>query len=328
MASIFIRGRVWWISYYPAPGSKPIQKSLKTKDKTVAKFRKNEIENKLTQGESPIHNTNKTAQDCFDEFKQHRAGRISKKARDADHYRILKFISDEKIGHINHITEARVKRHLDKRQEGKSGISPRTANHTIRTLNTFLNFCVKRKYLTENPLKGMIRYPVNIEEPRFLSPEEINKLLKAAKESPLYSLIMTAIYTGMRYGELERLEWSDVDFKNEIITVKLSKAKRFRKIPLHHELAMALKPLAGDGKCFPLEQHQFEWQLALVKNNANIPHFRFHDLRHTFASIMIRSGVDILTVSKLLGHGDIKTTQIYAHLYQDHIKDSVRKFKI
>lgn len=326
MASIFLRGRVWQIQI--CQGGQKRQYSLKTRDKKVALYRKNEIENKLTQGESPIHNTNKTAQDCFDEFKQHRAGRISKKARDADHYRILKFISDEKIGHINHITEARVKRHLDKRQEGKSGISPRTANHTIRTLNTFLNFCVKRRYLQENPLKGMIRYPVNITEPRFLSPEEIKKLIDAAQGSPLLPLIITALYTGMRYGEIERLDWHDIDFKNGMITVRLSKSKRFRKIPLHEELAKILCPMASKGRCFPITQHEFEWKFILLKRKAGIENFRFHDLRHTFASIMIRSGVDILTVSKLMGHGDIKTTQIYAHLYQDHIKDSVRKFKI
>lgn len=187
MASIFLRGRVWTIQI--CKNGHKRQLSLRTRDKKVAQYRKNEIENKLAQEDSPLPDRNKTAQECFDEFKQHRAGRISKKAQDADHYRIEKFITDEKIGRLKSITEASVKKHLDKRQEGKSGISPRTANHTIRTLNTFLNFCVKRRHLQENPLKGMTRYPVNITEHRFLSPEEINKLLKAAKESPLYSLI-------------------------------------------------------------------------------------------------------------------------------------------
>jgi integrase len=290
----------------------------------------NEIENRLARGDSPLPDPRVKAWECFEQFKQDRAGRLTDKSMRADHYRIELFLKSCNIFKLSQITDRLLKAHLDTRiTEDK--ISHQTANHTIRALKTFLNFCVRNKLIVENPLRFMAKYSIHKEEPRFLTHEEILALLAAAKDSEIYLPVILAVYTGMRYGEIERICWEDIDFNTNWITVKKSKAKRFRRIPLLPDLKEILLPLRSTGRIWDKKVRFFEWRYKLLQNvlkEKKIPAFRFHDLRHTFASIAIRSGINMLTLSKTLGHSTISTTEIYAHLYQDHIQEEFNKFKI
>ena len=322
MASIYLRGRVWWIKF--SDNGQRVQQSLKTRDKAVAKYRKNEIEIRLAQGSSPLPSLGRTAQECFEEFKKDRINRVSPRAQAADHFRIQNFIDEMKIGSLRTIREDVLKAHLDQRIKDDK-ISNQTADHTIRAIKTFLNFCVRRRYLGENPLSGMKLYPVEKKAPRFLSSDELRAFLAAAIQTPYYPIFMTAIYTGMRLGEIERIEWEDINFKENIITVHQSKAKRFRDIPLHPDLRVVIEPMKGTGRCFNFTSDELEWKFPKIREASKVRKFRFHDLRHTFASLMIKCGADLLTVSKLLGHSNTKTTEIYAHLYSDHVHDAVNR---
>lgn len=320
MASIFLRKATWYIKYYL--NGKPIQKSLKTRDKTVAKFRKNEIENRLSSQGTPFADKDPWVDDCLEAFKRARAGIISTRAAQADHARIELFVKESRAVKLKAITPQLLKEHLDRR-----AVSNRTRNHTIRAVNTFLNFCVKQRMASENPIRGMAKYPIEEKEPRFLDPGEVRRLLDKAKSSEIYLVVALAVFTGMRLGEIQRLTWEDIDFEAEIIRVKRTKSKKFRNIPIHTELfgilrgARAKGPIWTGGPGYLIDKRFRAIRARLRK----VPHFRFHDLRHTFASLLIRQGVDILTVSRLLGHSTIQTTQIYAHLYDDHVKDAIKK---
>lgn len=331
MASLYIRNGWYWLSYYEF--GKRHQEPLHTKDKKQATFKKNEIENKIALGENPMPNKGKLIKEAFEEFKESRKGRLDEKHQRTDTHRIQSFIDDSGIMLVRQINEETLKKHLDKRiTPGKNitGISHQTANHTIRALKTFLNFSIRRKYLSENPLKEMSKYPMDQKEPRYLSRDEVNLLLREAKSSPIYLTIAIAIYTGMRQGEILRMDWKDIDFKENVIKVPITKTKKFRIIPLHSSLRAILEPSRhAGGLIFDGSLRTLEWEFTKIKRGMkNVDHFRFHDLRHTFASLMVRAGVDILTVSKLLGHASITTTQIYAHLYQDHAQDSIKKLQI
>jgi integrase len=305
---------------------KKISYSLKTRDRIIAKFKKNEIENKLSVGDSPSVRTTIRISEALSQFKQSREGRITGKS--SDYFRIEKFLKDEQITSLRGITEETIKRHCDERIQKKE-ISPTTANHTIRAIKTFLNFCLKRKHLSENPLTGTAKYPIQDKEPRFLSREEVAVVLKAASSQPIYLILFMAIYTGMRLGELERLEWKDIDFEDNVMTVHISKSKKFRKIPIHADLRRILLPLKDQGSVLKIKSiDSFEWQFSQFRKTLKIPYFRFHDLRHTFASLLIKSGVDILTVSKLLGHSSVIVTQMYSHLYKDHLDEAIKKLQI
>jgi integrase len=174
---------------------------------------------------------------------------------------------------------------------------------------------------------------------RYLSDEETEKLLDACKQSPnpqLYVFVATALNTGMRLGEITALEWKDIDFKRGILRVDNKEdhhTKNYepRTIPMNDQLIEVLSkhPRRLDspyvfarkgGEKFRKMRRSFE---NAVKR-AGIPHVRFHDLRHTFASHLVMGGVDIRTVQELLGHKDIRVTMRYAHLAPDHMKNAVR----
>lgn len=321
MASIFLKGKKWYVQTCTDGVKKQI--SLRTSDKKIAQYRKNEIENQIALGESPIFRKKISAIGCFEAFKQSREGILTANTQRTDHHRLDLLLQN--VPTLAHITEQRLKDHLDARI--KAGISHRTANHTIRAVKTFLSFCVRNKHIKENPIRFMRMYPIDQAEPRFLSSTEVKLLIDEAKNSTIYPLILTAIYTGMRFGELDRLRWEDVNWEDNTITIMKSKTKKFRKIPIHPEWKAVMYPMRGSGSCFKIQNHKWiDRKLTEIRGKLEIHHFRFHDLRHTFASLMIKGGVDLLTVSKFLGHSNTRTTEIYAHLYQDHTQDAMKKF--
>ncbi|MCZ6595224.1 MAG: site-specific integrase [Bacteroidetes bacterium] len=134
-------------------------------------------------------------------------------------------------------------------------------------------------------------------------------------------------------SELFRLEWEDVDFERQCIAVvnkeeAHTKNYQNREIPITSLLAEKLKKLKDEaknktGNVFiksdgTPHRGELRWTLARILKQTQIKPFTLHDLRHTFASHLVMEGVDLPTVQKLVGHRDIKTTMIYAHLSQDY----------
>lgn len=140
----------------------------------------------------------------------------------------------------------------------------------------------------------------------------------------LEPLVLLSINTGVRRGEAFNLTWADVDLKNKLITVEgdTSKSGQTRHIPLNREALETLTKWkeqgAGKGFVFPgqngnrLDNVKKSWAGLLML--AEVEKFRWHDLRHTFASKLVMAGVPLNTVRDLMGHSDIKMTLRYAHL--------------
>ena len=131
----------------------------------------------------------------------------------------------------------------------------------------------------------------------------------------------------MRRGEILKLKWADVDFKNRIITIQESKSGKKRMLPMDDTLweALSLLPTRFQrGYVFPSpvreEQPRFDFTRPFrnAVEKADIRNFRFHDLRHTFASHLVMSGVDLMTVKELLDHASVTMTMRYSHLAPDH----------
>jgi integrase len=179
-----------------------------------------------------------------------------------------------------------------------------------------------------NPCQGIQKYPEKKKE-RFLTQEELEKLdgvLKTQeilKSTSLYSLaaIRMLMYTGCRLGEILSLKWTDVFLKEGYLHLKDSKTGE-KTIPLNEsakEVLGKLKQENGNPYVFVGEKPgtcltTLKRAWTKIRGLANLKDVRIHDLRHTFASLAIKQGVDLYTVSKLLGHKNIATTTRYAHL--------------
>jgi integrase len=166
---------------------------------------------------------------------------------------------------------------------------------------------------------------------RFLNDDEKERLLSACRESAskgLYPIVILALSTGMRRGEIMNLKWSDIDLDRGSILLQTTKNGDRRFVPL---VGMALDLLrskyanqAVDSLVFPAPHSPCKpidirsaWETALSK--ANIFNFRFHDLRHTAASYLAMNQASLLEIGTLLGHKTVQMTKRYAHLSNAHI---------
>jgi len=160
---------------------------------------------------------------------------------------------------------------------------------------------------------------------------DISHLSYGDRMTPLVTL---SLKTGMRRGELFDLEWNNIDFEQNVITVigETAKSKKTRHIPLS-PIALATlnswkqQTSQPSGRIFPadnggrLDNVNTAWSNILKA--AGIKGFRWHDMRHDFASTLVMKGVPLNTVRELCGHSDLNTTLRYAHLAPDHKSDAI-----
>ncbi|MCK5613198.1 site-specific integrase [Candidatus Pacearchaeota archaeon] len=182
----------------------------------------------------------------------------------------------------------------------------------------------------ENPVHNKQLFKLENRRLRYLEKDEISRLLSCC-EGYLKDIVEFAINTGMRQGEIFNLKWEDVDFNTGLIHLLKTKSGNSREIPMNESVKNVLhrvkRPLGAvyvfssyNNKPFSNITRSFK--TALEK--AGIKNFRFHDLRHTFASHLVMAGVDLLTVKELLGHKTIEMTLRYSHLSGEHKMKAVQ----
>lgn len=249
------------------------------------------------------------------------------------------------------------------RGDGRRSVSKVTASRDLACLRSALSRAVEWKLLEANPLMGLRNRTVASRKVvRYLSPDEEHRLrtalrnrdeyLAAARQSanlwreernqPAYPtipsdgygdhltpLVLLAMNTGLRRNELLSLSWADIDLTGRMLTVRAASAKngKERHVPLNTE-ALGILVKWGEqrgqtGAVFGIRDAKTAWNNILKASD--IESFRFHDLRHHFASKLVRAGVDLNTVRELLGHADIKMTLRYSHLSPDGLAAAVAK---
>ncbi len=236
---------------------------------------------------------------------------------------------------LNHITNAMGSYNLSEitpdkliQYQGKrldAGRKPRTVNLELACLKRLYNIArLQNRYQGDNPVTQVKFLEQSYGSDRILTPEEEKRLLQA---SPIYlrNIIICALNTGMRRGEILTLKWENVNLEHEYFLLESSttKTKKSRRVPINSTLKEMLTELESNqeskyvftnslGKEY-LNGHAVAFIFQATMKRATIKGFRFHDLRHTAATRMVEAGVPLFTVGQILGHSDPKTTMRYAH---------------
>jgi len=177
---------------------------------------------------------------------------------------------------------------------------------------------------------------------RILSDEERINLVQACKLCKKYPeilpIVLLAVTTGMRRGEILNLRWADINFTTERIFLWNTKNDETRAVPLVGPAFQALqawskiRPINNDALVFPsrvegnlMNPFHLDHAWRLVKNSAELTDFRFHDLRHTAASYLAMNGAGLREIGDILGHKTLAMVQRYSHLTDDHKHDTVTR---
>lgn len=214
--------------------------------------------------------------------------------------------------------------------ERSKEVTPATTNRGLACLRSMFNKAIRwGRFEGVNPVKGIEFFKENNQRLRFLEKEEIARLLSNS-DVHIKAIITVALNTGMRRGEILNLKWHDLDFKRDVIRLETTKNGEKREIPMNsvvRDTFIKTKKNPNSPYVFPNEfgkpfsNLRKSFFTALKKSG--IINFRFHDLRHTFASQLVMCGVDLNTVRELLGHKSLEMTLRYSHLSPDHKKRAV-----
>lgn len=240
---------------------------------------------------------------------------------------------------LDHITIEDIDRYKARKRD--EGLAPKTINNQLTVLSRCMRSALEYgKVQTIPRIVLMKAHSRNVE---FLSEEEARRLLLAPAPELLHRMVLVALRTGLRLGELLGLQWTDIDFEGNTITVQRSwvrremttpKSHRIRHVPFGGDLRQTLlaerKP---DGFVFPFpglgdkpwSTDGAERELARLYQRAGVKRRGlWHLLRHTFASHLALKGISLHTIQGLLGHSTIAMTERYAHLTAGSMHDAIR----
>ena len=251
--------------------------------------------------------------------------------------------------HSLHIESYYAEALVSGRRNGRGGLSAQTVVHHHRVLHRALKQAVQHLLIARNPCDAVEPPRPEKAEVRVVDEAQAAELLHSLKGTRLFAPTILALVTGMRRGELLALTWPDIDMENQVmsvrrslqqtnegVSVKMPKSGRGRTIALppiavealsRHKAEQAQERLAlgpayennglvfarADGSAWPPDSFTSAFAAALRK--AKLPHLNFHALRHSHATMLLKSGINPKVVSERLGHAKVGTTlDIYSHV--------------
>ncbi len=316
---LYRRGKTYWftITY----DGKRIQKSTDTTNKKLAEKIYSKTLTEIIEGR--YFESSKAKKITFSEMVNKYMKKYQKTRDTTSLKRLMPVFGTLTIANI---TTEKVSDYMYERLEI---VKLATVYQELALMRRMINVAIKEwEWLTHNPVTKLFFSVGNSNaRDRWLTHEEEKRLLDCATNPRwLRDLLIFALHTGMRKGEILNLKWQHVDFKRKILTVIKSKNDEKRTIPMSSTLFHVLKRMTVrdiSGRVFPIShssiRHAFDKTIA----KAGIDDFCFHDLRHPFATVLIQNGVDLYKVKELLGHKTIAMTMRYAHHYPESLRSSV-----
>jgi len=328
---LFKRGSVWWMDFV-YKGTR-IRRSVETKNRKLAQRIYDKVKGEIAEGKwfERLPGQDKTFKELMEKYMvEHSKPKKKTWVRDGVS---LSHISPF-FGEYNlmEITPSMISDYKNRRL--KEGAAPATLNRELSLCKHAFNLAYKEwDWVRENPFCKVKMERENNERDRILGHEEEKRLLEVSPPW-LREIITFALNTGCREGEILGLTWQDVDLFKRIVVIHQSKTGHTKTIPviptlfellkiknkvrhLHHNLVFP----SANGTRFTPSNLGRSFRSALKK--AKIYNFRFHDLRHSFASRLAQSGVDLYLIQKLLGHRDPRMVQRYSHHSVESLRNGI-----
>ena len=332
---LYRRGQVWWICF--SYKGKFIRRSTETGDKKLAGRVYHKVLGEIAEGKwfERLAGEDKTFREMMKKYMiEHSMPKKESSERDRSSLtHLLPFFQNYALTEVSPklINEYKTARRND-------GASPCTINRELALMKHAFTLAINEwEWIKENPVKKVSMEKEPTSRDRWLNYDEEEKVLSASPQW-LKGIIIFAIETGCRRGEILSLVWKDVDLFKKVVTIFGKKTGERRAIPLTQKALEILKArqkarmnvmsIKGDfvfthpaGQKVNFHTLRTAFERAIKK--ANIEDFRFHDLRHTFASRLAQTGTDPYTIQKLMGHKFFATTQRYAHHYSESLKRGI-----
>jgi len=325
---VYKKGKNWYIDYY-VKGRRKRRKIGPSKK--LAQQVLQDVHVKMAKGEYlGVYDEKKIP---FEEFSQQylaysKANKANSTYERRDRISVAHLTAAFKGRYLFDITPRMIEKYKAMRLEK---VAPATVNRELACLKHMYNKAIEWGYIKSNPVKSVKLLKEPPGRLRYLRPDEVKELLDACN-GYLRSIVITALNTGMRKGEILALKWEDVDLENRKIAVRKPKNNEIRVIPVNQTLYDELSRLSeqpnseyvfsnGEGQRFGDIKKGF----SLALKRAGITDFHFHDLRHTFGSHLVMQGIDLKTVQQVMGHKEIETTMRYSHLSPEYVQEAIAR---
>ena len=326
---LYKRGGVWWMRL--TVGGREVRRTTGTKDRRLAEKIEGKVKTEIVEGRwfDVQEERTRTVRELLERFEREHASR--RKATRFYGPIIARFIDEFGDRTLAEITPAILNQWKARRS---NEVSSSSVNRALAVLRCAFNLAIREwEWCRDNPVVRIKREKEPPGRDRWLSAEEEGRVLQAAPPW-LQEIIAFAVNTGMRQGEILSLRWPSVDLFRRVLVVEKSKNGEKRTVPINETVMELLKEksrlrsISGD--------FVFHSEAGTARDQANIRHrfnvalkisgisdFRFHDLRHTFATRLVQAGVDVYKVQRLLGHKTPAMTQRYAHHSTESLRDGV-----
>lgn len=260
-----------------------------------------------------------------------------------DQRSFLTFLAEKAIGPNLENLDAKIIRRYIIWMKAK-GYSRATMKRKLDSLSSFFKYTAFEELIPTNPFDKVDRIKKAKHLPRFLLEDEVHRLLSAVDHYKVSTrlrdraILRVLLFCGLRRSELFKLDWMDIDFSTGTILIRQSKGEKDRVVPMNSEVNNALweylqsrlpinsQVVFTNRYGNRMKGNNLMRVLRKITKKAGIQkNVTAHLLRHSFATLLIKLGVDIVTLQELLGHADLSTTQIYAHTSSERKAQAVEK---
>ncbi len=328
----------WYVNYI-TPDGKRVRRSLGTKDKRLAELKLKEIEIELAKGRLGF-TSDIELRAFLEKFLE-----WSKATKAKQTYATDRKVAENLVEYFGETI--RLSRITPAKAEGfklflvnHKEYSKTTANIRLRHAKAMFSKAVEWNHIAENPFSKVKPFKTE-EKLRYLTPDELKRFFSVIDREDHRAYFLLIFYTGMRLGEVTALEWKDVDLENDIIVVRNkrtfhTKNYKERVVPIHPDLKPYLEKLkeklktdsdTDDVRVVKYSRSGLGKLFSIYSKRSGV-HCSPHKLRHTFATLLASKGVSLKAIQEILGHSRVTTTEIYAKMAVDYLKESVKHLSV